>query len=271
MKTKVAALQFGYKKTDILFEFLQKQFAAAADAGVEFLVLPELFSTIYFPYKKDNAFFDLAISDNNDTITRLKRLSLEYGINVIASFFEKADNSEHYLTAYVISRKGEFVGKYRKTHLPESDNAQETFYFKKGVDSPVFEIDGLKFSILLCYDRHFPELSRVYALKGAQVLFLASATGTGARKIFQPQGRIISFTNNVFVCCANRVGVQPEGNIDFLGNSYIASPFGKFLGALVEDEGLITAEIDTKEIADARETFNFYNARRPDLYSNIVE
>ena len=77
--------------------------------------------------------------------------------------------------------------------------------------------------------------------------------------------------NNVFIVTANRVGYQSEGKIQFLGNSYIASPFGKLLALEEEREGLISAEIDTEEVHSARKTFNFYNARRPELYIHVTQ
>ena len=91
-----------------------------------------------------------------------------YGMYVIAGLIERRDN-HIFNTAALFGRDGSLVGKYEKTHV--------TFYELKhgvscGSDYPVFDLDFGKIAINICYDEWFPEVTRLYALKGAEIVFL---------------------------------------------------------------------------------------------------
>jgi len=95
----------------------------------------------------------------------------DHKIYVIACFYER--NKDYvYNTAVLIDRRGHLVGKYRKTHVhwPEM-----TFGVRPGADYPVFDCDFGRIGIEICYDSWFPEVSRLLALKGAEIIFLPNA------------------------------------------------------------------------------------------------
>lgn len=72
-------------------------------------------------------------------------------------------------TAVLFDRKGEFIGRYDKTHL----TIEELFDgLSCGADYPVFDLDFGRIAVHICYDEWFPEVSRLYAHKGAEILFL---------------------------------------------------------------------------------------------------
>jgi beta-ureidopropionase len=97
---------------------------------------------------------------------------------LIVPWFEEAQTGVYYNSAVVIERDGTVVGKYRKTHIPHVGPCfWEKFYFKPGnLGYPVFDTSVGKVGLIICYDRHFPEIGRALGLKGAELVFNPSAT-----------------------------------------------------------------------------------------------
>jgi len=104
---------------------------------------------------------------DGETITAVKEMANKYNMYVCADFLE-SDNGLVFNTAVLFNRKGEFVGKYRKTHLywPESRYWSEV----PGDEYPIFDLDFGRVGIMICYDNWYPEVSRLLGLKGAELL-----------------------------------------------------------------------------------------------------
>ena len=93
---------------------------------------------------------------------------------------EDSTSGIFYNTAAVIDADGEYLGKYRKTHIPHVQGFWEKFYFRPGnLGYPVFETAVGKVGVYICYDRHFPEGARALGLNGAELVFIPSATSRG--------------------------------------------------------------------------------------------
>ena len=97
---------------------------------------------------------------------RLRAQARQYGLYVIGALRERDGEAIHN-TAVVIGRDGEIVGKYRKTHLApgEWDEVQA------GDEYPVFTTDFGRIGVLICMDIHYPEIWRILALQGAEIIF----------------------------------------------------------------------------------------------------
>ena len=95
---------------------------------------------------------------------------------VVPMYEEDSDTSGiYYNTAAVIDADGEYLGKYRKTHIPHVKGFWEKFYFRPGnLGYPVFETAVGKVGVYICYDRHFPEGARALGLNGAEMVFIPS-------------------------------------------------------------------------------------------------
>ena len=79
----------------------------------------------------------------------------------------------------VYDADGSYLGKYRKTHIPDSPQYHEKFYFTPGdLGYPVFKTKFGVIAVGICWDEWFPEVARIFALKGAEVLFYPSAIGS---------------------------------------------------------------------------------------------
>jgi beta-ureidopropionase len=164
----------------------------------------------------------------------------------------------------VIFGGGEWLGTYRKAHL----FMKEPQIFSPGeAEPPVIEFGGHKLGVLICYDWAFPEMARLLALQGAQLLLHPSNL---VLPFGQQAMRVRSIENRVFTATANRFGL--ERGIPFSGNSQIISPTGDILAQASGDfSGVITAEVDLAQADDKMITpFNhLFEDRKPELYRRI--
>ncbi|VEB34126.1 carbon-nitrogen hydrolase [Legionella cherrii] len=141
---------------------------AAAQQGAAIVCLQELTLSPYFctranvdpsPFMED--------IHTGPTAQFVSQMAKAHNICITASLFEKAG----FNTAVAYNNKGELIGITRKQHIPSGEKYHENFYFKPGdSDYPVHQIAGHKWGLPTCYDQWFPELSRIYGLKGTEVL-----------------------------------------------------------------------------------------------------
>ena len=178
-------------------------------------------------------------------------------------------------TVRLIDETGEYLGKYRKHHIPHCQPGfWEKFYFTPGdLGYPVFETKYGKIGVYICYDRHFPEGARELGLNGAEIVFNPSATVAGLSeylwKLEQPAHAV---ANQYFVGAINRVGTEAPWNIgEFYGQSYFCDPRGQIVveGSRDQDE-VIIADLDLDLIQTVRDTWQFYRDRRPESYEGIA-
>jgi beta-ureidopropionase len=245
----------------------------AAKKGAKIVVLQELFATGYFPTKIDQKFFDQAESDDGKTLSAMKELAKEEGIWLVAPFFEVEKNviGRYYDSAAVISPDGGIIGKYRKLHLPNIYWTQEKFYFAPGnLGSPVFDCGDVKLGIMICYDRHYPELGRIMVLRGATLLVVPTMTTKkpGRENVWVPELIALAANNHVYVLGVNSTGMQ-EGKAHF-GHSVFIDPFGQVVSELKEEEGNVYGSVDESVLRDARNTYNHLRDIRPDVYETLL-
>jgi N-carbamoylputrescine amidase len=189
--------------------------------------------------------------------------------------YEVEQEGVFYNTAAMITSDGDYLGKYRKTHIPHvAPGFWEKFYFRPGnLGYPVFDLGFAKVGIYICYDRHFPEGARCLGLNGAEIVFNPSATVAGLSeylwKLEQPAH---AAANGYFIAAINRVGTEAPWNIgEFYGTSYFCNPRGKIIAEAGRDKDeVLTTDLNLDEIAEVRRTWQFYRDRRPDLYGPLV-
>ena len=266
---KVAVVQYSTEGcNDILGKaigFIEESLKEKPD----FILLPELFNTIYFPQYRDESYFDLATTIPGWVTDRILECIEGKNTTVIAPLFEK-NSSNYHCSAAILDSEAGYVGTYRKLHIPSVENIHETYYFKPGdLGHRIFELKGIRFGCMLCYDRHFPESARIYGLGEVDVLFISAATPVGARDVWLTEMLAHAYSNGYYVVCSNRCGV--EDRINFLGTSFIGSYNGKVLAKMGEsDEGIIYRELDIDEMRTHRSKLAFYRDRRPDLYCELI-
>jgi beta-ureidopropionase len=247
---------------------------AAASQGAQVLCFQELFYGPYFCQIQDAEYFGYAEPVPGPTTDRMADLARETGMVVIAPVYEEEQPGVLYNTAAVIDADGRYLGKYRKTHLPQVKGFWEKFYFRPGnLGYPVFDTAVGRIGVYICYDRHFPEGWRALGLAGAQIVFNPSATSRGlSRYLWNLEQPAAAVANEYFIGAINRVGIEPLGDNDFYGGSYFADPRGQLVGeaASETDDEALVRDLDLDRLAEVRALWAFYRDRRPDAYGPLV-
>jgi N-carbamoylputrescine amidase len=249
----------------------------AAGKGVQVLCLQEIFYGPYFCAEEQVKWYNTAerIPDG-PTVKLMREVARKHGMVIVVPIYEEDMTGVFYNTAAVISETGEYLGKYRKTHIPHCHPGfWEKFYFKPGnLGYPVFETTFGRIGVYICYDRHFPEGARALGLNGAEIVFNPSATVAGLSeylwKLEQPAHAV---ANQYFVGAINRVGIEKPWNIgEFYGTSYFCNPRGKILteGSRDKDE-VVVADLDLDMIREVRNVWQFFRDRRPEMYGELTK
>ncbi|MGH2403962.1 MAG: nitrilase-related carbon-nitrogen hydrolase [bacterium] len=247
----------------------------AGKRGVQVLCLQEIFFGPYFCPSQDPAWYDTAEPvPDGPTIRLMQSLARKHRMVMIVPVYEVEMAGVYYNTAAVIDADGAYLGKYRKTHLPQVKGFWEKFFFRPGnLGYPVFKTAYAQIGVYICYDRHFPEGARALGLGGAEIVFNPSATVAGLSeylwKLEQPAHAV---ANGFFVGAINRVGHEPPWDIgEFYGQSYFCDPRGQFVaqGSRDKDE-LVVADLNLDMIKEVRDLWQFYRDRRPETYDALV-
>jgi len=249
----------------------------AGTKGVQVLCFQEVFTQPYFCPSQDVKWFDAAESIPDGPTTKLMQsYAKKYDMVIVVPIYEADDvTGVYYNTAAVIDADGEYLGKYRKTHIPQVAGFWEKFFFKPGTSNwPVFQTKYCKLGVYICYDRHFPEGWRALALNGAEYIVNPSATVAGLSeylwKLEQPAS---AAANGCFIGAINRIGREQPWDIgEFYGQSYFVNPRGQIEAEASRDKDqLLIHDMDMNMVREVRNLWQFFRDRRPDTYDKITE
>ena len=248
---------------------------AGAD-GVQVLCFQELFTQPYFPPSQDGKWYSAVESvPDGLTVRLMQEHAKRHAMVIVVPVFEEEMTGVYYNTAAIIDADGKYLGKYRKTHLPQVAGFYEKFFFKPGNSGwPVFDTAYCKLGVYICYDRHFPEGWRALALNGAEYIVNPSATVAGlSRYLWELEQPASAVANGVFIGAINRVGEEAPWNIGrFYGSSYVVNPRGEIVVQAGEGQDqLISADINLEEVREIRNLWQFYRDRRPEAYGDLVD
>ena len=254
----------------------------AAEMGAQIILIQELFESTYFCMDQKDELFQLSKPfENHPTIERMAKLASELKVVLPISFFEKA-NRAHYNAIAVINANGEILGKYRKSHIPDGPGYQEKFYFNPGdTGFKVWDTAYAKIGIGICWDQWFPEVARIMALKGAEVLLYPTAIGgepedDGFDSSDMWQRVMIghSAANLIPVVASNRIGTEQGQDISnyFYGRSFITNHVGdKIAEASRDKEEILIGKVSLDEAENLRNVWGVFRDRRTDLYSDLLK
>jgi beta-ureidopropionase len=248
----------------------------AGQKGVQILCLQEIFNGPYFCPSKAIRWYDAAESVPGPTVEVMQALARKHSMSIVVPVYEREQAGVYYNTAAVIDADGKYLGKYRKTHIPDCNPGfYEKFYFKPGnLGYPVFRTAYATVGVYICYDRHFPEGARALGLHGAEIVFNPSATVAGLSeylwKLEQPAHAV---ANGYYVGAINRVGTEAPWNIgEFYGQSYFCDPRGQIVAIASRDKSeLVVADLNMETIEEVRRVWQFYRDRRPEAYQDLVK
>ena len=253
----------------------------AGKQGVQVLCFQEVFTQPYFCPSQDRKWYAAAEKIPDGPTTKLmQEYAKQYSMVIVVPIYEEHMTGVYYNTAAVIDADGSYLGKYRKTHIPQVDPGfYEKFFFKPGdLGYPVFETAYLKLGVYICYDRHFPEGWRALALNGAEYIVNPSATVAGLSKyLWELEQPASAAANGVFIGAINRVGAEEPWATshemgEFYGSSYIVNPRGAIEAqASYGDDELLVHEIDLDMVREVRDTWQFFRDRRPETYGPLTD
>ena len=248
---------------------------AAAD-GAQVTCLQEIFHGPYFCAEQDTKWYATAEPEDGPTVTRMRQVARDHNMVLVVPFYEEAQVGVYYNTAVVIERDGTVLGKYRKTHIPQVGPCfWEKFYFKPGnLGYPAFDTSIGRVGLIICYDRHFPEIARQLGLKGVELVFNPSATVESlSRYLWELEQPAHAVANGFWIAAINRVGTEePLNSNKFYGSSYFCDPRGQIVARASEDEDeVLVCDLDLDKVREVRNTWQFLRDRRPETYSELTQ
>ena len=239
----------------------------AGQQGADLVVLPELFSTGYELNIVGPRITELAEPVDGPTVRALQDAARAGNCNVVAGLALTHElPGVVYNSSVVIDRTGTLVGTYDKQHLW----ALERFYFRAGAGSPVFDLDFGRIGVMICYDMGYPEVSRAFALKGAELVVCPSAWCAEDMDVWRVNVPARALDNTVFLAAVNRYGREGE-SLYMPGHTMVCNPRGTVLVELeVEAEGVLHRVIDLATLPAFRTRSPYLRDRRPELYEDVL-
>ncbi len=227
------------------------------------VVLPELGNSGYLFLNLEEV-KSMAEPADGPTFEFLHTLAKKHNTHLVLGFPER--KGDHFYNSSMLVGPEGLMGVYRKVHL----FYEEKLYFQPGnLGFPVFEIDGVKVGMLVCFDHLFPEAARVLALQGAQIVLHPSNLVMPTKA--QLSTRVRSMENKMFWVMCNRYGTEDRGekSLTYTGESQIVDPDGMVLAnAPAEGDCLQVVEIDPAKASDKKVTSrnDLLEDRRPEVY-----
>jgi len=254
---------------DETLALLERTVREAASGKADMVALPEMFCC---PYRTEN--FPLYAEEEGGRVWKAcSGLARQYGITLSAGSMPERDPSGRiYNTAYVFDMSGRQIARHRKMHLFDIDvkggqRFRESETLSAGNDVTTFETAFGTFGLCVCYDFRFPELGRLMALRGAQVILVPAAFNmTTGPAHWETMFRSQALNNQVFA-----VGTAPareEGAFyTSWGHSIVADPWGQVASQMDEKQGVRVTELDLDRVREVREQLPLLRHRRTDVYS----
>jgi deaminated glutathione amidase len=241
----------------------------AAEAGADLAVLPE-----YLDYLgTDDGALHAAEPIPGPFVESLAAKSRALGLWVLAgSVHARGPDGRCRNASLLLDRQGRIAARYDKLHLFDIGLAGQPSYRESatvggGERIATAEIDGVLAGLSICYDLRFPELYRLHALAGAQILLVPAAfTLHTGRAHWELLLRARAVENQCFVIAAGQVGESLPGKACF-GHSMIVDPWGRILACRPEGTGIVVADLDFDVQRRIREEMPVLANRRGDVYA----
>ena len=250
----------------------------AAAGGADLICLPEFTLSPYFPATRDESGFrwaeDLEGGASGQAFAHWARA---HGVHLLGSVFERgASAGSFWDTAVLYGPDGRLTHFTRKVHIPAGEGYHETDFFGGARAYPVHDIGAVRLAAPTCYDQWFPELARIYALRGAELIVYPTAIGSepeapafDSRDAWQLVMRGHAVANGLFIAACNRWG---EERVMFYGSSFICNPRGEILAEAPRDaDAVLSARLQPASLTEYRALFPLLHQRRPDAYARLLE
>ncbi|GAA4398722.1 carbon-nitrogen hydrolase family protein [Fodinibacter luteus] len=214
-----------------------------AATGAELVVLPESATTGFTPGCPTEELWELVSELPGAVAEPLRDVAAELGIHLVAGTYERGPTpTVVHNSSVLIDPAGTLLGVYRKTHPFCSEAVSGGGWVTPGDTVTVCDTELGRIGMIICFDGDYPELSRIQAVQGAEVICRPSALLRSA-DIWELTSRARAYDNHVYVIGANAVGADPAGVLYF-GNSHIVTPIGHIVAKAATHEGWVSARLD---------------------------
>ena len=266
--TKIAIVQFKAstnKKINLnkILKFIQN----ASDKKAQLCAFPEFMMFYTASSQTPNQLAKESETINGNFVSKICNAAKENKIQVVGTFYEKSSKKNRvYDTAFLIDKTGKIISKYRKIHLYDALGFKESKKLVAGkkITNPTKTSIG-KMGMMICYDLRFPEISRILANAGSEILVAPSAwvKGKGKEEHWITINKTRAIENGCYVVAPDQVG-----NI-YCGRSLVVDPFGKILLDMKKKQGISYVDIDIKKVKQIRKVLPLLKNRRTDLYPKL--
>ena len=207
----------------------------------DLFIFPEMFLTDY-------SFRDFSSveDDVGNSLFEILSVTSQKGCTAIVGGPRYIDDGVHN-SAYVISNR---IECYDKINLPNFGPFSERECFVPGTELMMFEIGEFRFGVIVCYDIFFPELTKMYAMNGADAVICISASPTTSKTAFERVVPARSVESTVYMLFVNNIGKR--GKMEFFGKSRCLTPTGDISAILDHDAAIRTVELTKDDIDFAR-------------------
>lgn len=242
----------------------------AAATGARLIMLPEVWTYM----GPDSGAAAVAEPVPGQLTATLAERARRHGVYLHAgSFLERAEGEPRsFNTTVVFDPAGEIIATYRKIHMFDIDLAGNESYRESATTAPgdeivTVEIDGVRLGLTICYDLRFPELYRILALRGAEVIAVPAAfTMRTGRDHWETLLRARAIENTVYVVAPDQVG-QHSGGLWCNGRSMVVDPWGTVLATAPDQPAVISATLDLAYLRRVRAQVPSLANRMPDRYA----
>lgn len=225
-----------------------KKLERAAASEADLVLAGELYLT---GYMARDAFARLAETADGPSVKAVSKIAREHGAHVVFGMPEREAGTKRLFNSSVLVAPDGAVRVYRKVYPANFGPFEEGLYFGRGSELTLAETKLGNIGLLICYDSFFPELAKAYALEGAELLAIISASPATSKPFFDRILPARAIENALFVLYANLVGT--ELNVVFQGGTQAIGPRGEDLGKAKDfEEDLVTADLDLRDVKTAR-------------------
>jgi predicted amidohydrolase len=254
-------------------ERAERLVARAAAGGADVVVLPEKWNVIG---DRDVLFEAAELLEGGESVAAMSGWARSHGITLIGGSITERREGRAKLsnTSVVFGPDGAVAALYRKIHLFDVDvggHAYRESEAEEAGDEPVaVEAEGWTVGLTICYDLRFPELFRILALEGAELVAVPSNfTLFTGKDHWHVLLRARAIENQCYVAAAAQVGETRPGRPSY-GRSLVADPWGLVLVQAPDEETVVVADVDRAHVDEVRRTLPSLHSRRPEAYRRAV-
>jgi predicted amidohydrolase len=263
-ETVIAGAQIAITPNDTkknIEKILRWMNTAAEDCNPDLIIFPETITTGFATKLSKEELWDLVDTIPGKLTEPISKEAQRLKKHVVFPTYSRGKNrGEIYNSSILIGDNGDIIGVYNKTHI----YPPERKWVLPGTSVEVFETPFAKIGMIICYDGDYPELSRLLAMKGAEIIVRPSAL-LRSFELWKLTNCARAFDNHVYLAGINAVGTDAEENYYF-GNSMIVSPLAQQLAIATAGENIISAKLDPDPLK-----YMSYGIKRPMAYNHMED